>query len=69
MNYGSRGRHTETASARVAAFRYVVEKDGVVMGGHFVRASAEKLAAQFGGKVVVNPKTPKGRPTERFKQR
>jgi len=52
------GKTVETTTARVAGYRFKVLKNGVVMGGHHVRASAEKLAAQLGG-TVVDTKPPK----------
>jgi aspartyl-tRNA synthetase len=45
-------KDAEKTTARVHGFRYKVVKNGVVLGGHDVRASAQKLADQMGGEVV-----------------
>lgn len=56
----SSGQTTETTVARVAGYRFKVLKNGTVMGGHHLRASAQKLADQMGGEVVdTRPPKPK----------
>lgn len=56
----------ELSAARMATFRYRVMKNGAVLGEHYERKPAEKLALQLGGVVAVDESIPEGRPAKRI---